>query len=104
MMAMYKLRYLPLAEKDLESIADYIANHLKAPKAALDFINAVENGVKQLLEHPYSCRVYQPERPIDMEYRLLVVNNFLIFYVVLENFVEIHRIVYGRRNIADIFR
>lgn len=31
---MYKLKYLPLALTDLMDITDYIANTLKAPKAA----------------------------------------------------------------------
>jgi len=33
---MHKVKYLPLAQKDLRNIIDYIADTLKAPKAVMD--------------------------------------------------------------------
>ncbi|MCR4432194.1 MAG: hypothetical protein NUV45_14415 [Tepidanaerobacteraceae bacterium] len=36
---MYEIKYLPLARKDLTDIATYIADHLKAPKPAMDLLN-----------------------------------------------------------------
>jgi toxin ParE1/3/4 len=35
----YDIKYLPLASKDLSNIVSYIADELKAPKAATDLIN-----------------------------------------------------------------
>ena len=96
---MYKLRYLPLAKKDLEAIADYISDTLKAPQAALDFLDAVEAGINRLREYPFSCRVYEPLMPVDPEYRVLIVNNYLVFYIVNDDYVEIHRVIYGRRDL-----
>ena len=101
---MYKLRYLPLAQKDLESITDYITDTLKAPQAALDFVDVVEKGLYRLREHPYSCRLYQPIKPVDPEYRVLRVKNYLVFYVVLDDTVEVHRVVYGRRNLSQVIK
>ena len=54
---MYKLRYLPLARKDLNAITDYIAEHLKAPKAALDLLYAIDEAISNLEQFPYSCKV-----------------------------------------------
>ena len=101
---MYKVRYLPLAQKDLEDITDYVSDTLKAPQAAADLLDAVETGTGRLCEHPYSCRVYQPLLPVDLEYRVLVVNNYLVFYVVLDSTVEIHRVIYGKRNLPQIIK
>ena len=101
---MYKLRYLPLAQKDLESITDYMTDNLKAPKAALDFLDAIEEGFEQICAHPYSCRVYQPIKPTELEYRALTVKNYIVFYVVIDNIIEVHRIVYGRRNLPQIIK
>ena len=101
---MARLRYLVTAQQDLEGITDYITDTLKAPKAALDFVDNIEAGVNRLLEHPYSCRIYQPIKPIDTEYRVLVVKNHLVFYVVLDDVVEVHRVVYGRRNLPNIIK
>ena len=101
---MYKLRYLSLAQKDLESITGYITDTLKAPQAALEFVDAVEKELDQLREYPYSCRVYQSIKPVDTEYRVLKVKNYLVFYVVLDDIVEVHRVVYGRRNLAQVIK
>jgi len=101
---MHKLRYLPYAQKDLEAIVEYISDTLKAPQAAMDFLDDIEAGVNRLCEHPYSCRVYQPINPVDLEYRVLVVKNYLVFYLVLDDCVEIHRIVYDRRNLPQVIK
>jgi addiction module RelE/StbE family toxin len=101
---MYKLRYLPLAQKDMEDITDYISDTLKAPQAAMDLLDAVETGINRLQAHPFSCRVYQALRQVDLEYRALVVKNYLVFYIVLDDYVEIHRIVYSRRDLPQILR
>ena len=101
---MFKLRYLPLAEKDLEVIVDYIVDTLKAPQAAYDFLDAVEAKINRIREHPYSCRVFQPSEPIDSEYRVLIVNNYLVFYLVSDDTVEVHRVVYGKRDLSRIIK
>ncbi len=90
---MYKLKYLPLARKDLWDITSYIADNLKAPKAAMDFIDTLDNSISRLQKFPYSCKLYQSQEPLETEYRVLPVKNYLVFYVVLKNEVEIHRIV-----------
>jgi len=73
---MYKLKYLPLAQKDLRDIINYIADNLKAPKAAMDLVSALERSIQRLQRFPYSCRVYQPIEPLDDEYRMLPVKNY----------------------------
>ena len=94
---MYDLRYLPTAQRDMEEIMLYIAEVLKAPKAALELLDEFEHGFLQLKEFPYSCRVYEPIKRLETEYRVLVVKNYLAFYTVLEQekAVEIHRVVFG---------
>lgn len=96
---MYKLKYLPLALKDLRDITSYISDTLKAPKAAMDLIDELDRSISRLQQFPYSCRVYQPVLSLEAEYRMLPVKNYLVFYVVNENKVEIHRIVYAKMNL-----
>lgn len=98
---MYKLKYLPLAQKDLRYIINYIAENLKAPKAAMDLVDALDNSIYRLQQFPYSCKVYQPIEPLETEYRMLPVKNYLVFYVVTEHEVEIHRIVYAKMDIDN---
>ncbi len=95
---MYKLKYLPLALKDLDEITNYIADILKVPKAAMDLIDALDNSISLLKEFPYSCKIYQTEEPLDTEYRMLPVKNYLVFYSLSKQTVEIHRIIYAKMD------
>lgn len=45
----YELRFLPLLEEDLNEIVDYITNVLQNEIAALRFVNAVEQAIRQRL-------------------------------------------------------
>ena len=101
---MYEIRYLPLASKDLADIITYIAHELKSPKAAMDLIDALDDAISRLAQFPYSCRVYQTEKPLENEYRVLPVKNYLVFYVVKEQVVEIHRVVYAKMDINKLIK
>jgi plasmid stabilization system protein ParE len=99
---MHEIRYLPLARKDLADITNYIADHLKAPKAAIDLLDSLDEAISRLGQFPYSYRVYQPIKALIDEYRLLPVKNYAVFYVVKAQVVEIHRIVYSRMDLSKI--
>jgi len=100
----YDIKYLPLASKDLSNIVSYMADELKAPKAATDLINALDTSISRLAQFPYSCRVYQSEKSLESEYRVLPVKNYLVFYVVKEHVVEIHRVIYAKMNLSKIIK
>lgn len=99
---MHKLKYLPLAQKDLRDIISYIADKLKAPKAALDLVDDLDNSISRLQQFPYSCKLYQAMEPLESEYRMLPVKNYIVFYVVNEHEVEIHRIIYAKMNFVNL--
>lgn len=99
---MFQIRYVPLAKKDLSDITLYITDHLKAPQAAVDLVDALDSSISRLKIFPYSCKVYQPIKPLEDEYRLLPVNNYVVLYVVLDNIVEIRRIVYAKMNLEKL--
>ncbi|MGI6307686.1 MAG: type II toxin-antitoxin system RelE/ParE family toxin [Dethiobacteria bacterium] len=101
---MYKIKYLPLAQNDLKEIINHISDTLKAPQAAKNLVNAFDTSISRLAQFPYSCRVYQPIKPIETEYRILPVKNYLVFYVVIEYKVEIHRIVYAKMNLEKLIK
>ena len=101
---MYKIRYLPIAQKDLQDIVLYFLDNLKSPQAAINFIETFNESVSRLKKHPYAYKLYQPQDPIESEYRLLPVKNYLVFYIVIENIVEIHRIIYAKMNIEKIIK
>jgi len=96
----YSLSYLPVAKRDITDIANYIAETLAAPQAALELLEALDVSITRLRDFPYSCRVYQPVKPLEREYRILTVNNYAVFYTVSESdqMVEICRVIYGKRD------
>lgn len=73
---MHKLKYLPLALNDLRDITNYITGTLKAPKAAMDLLNALDESIFRLQQFPYFCKVYHPIKDLENEYRLLPVKNY----------------------------
>lgn len=95
---MYELKYLPLAQKDLKEIIGYIANSLKTPQAAMDLLHILDRSIRRLQQFPYSCKRYQSEEPLEADYRILPVKNYLVFYVVTEHDVEIRRIIYAKMD------
>jgi len=76
---MYKIEYLPRANKDLSEIVDYLATVLCNKKAALDFIDALDHSVSRLQLFPYSCKIYQSLSLLNPEHRFLPVKNYLVF-------------------------
>ncbi|WP_018084323.1 type II toxin-antitoxin system RelE/ParE family toxin [Desulfurispora thermophila] len=101
---MHEVKYLPLAQRDLINIIDYITDTLKAPKAAMDLVDALDASISRLAQFPYSGRLYQPVQPLQSEYRVLPVKNYLVFYVVNQHEVEIHRILYAKMNIEKFVK
>jgi plasmid stabilization system protein ParE len=91
---MYKLKYLPLAQKDLRDIISYIADNLKAPKAAMDLLDALDQSIYRLQQFPYSCKVYLPIEPLEAEYRMLSVKNYLVFYIVLQRNLFLDKFIF----------
>ena len=74
------------------------------PKAARDLLDDLEKSIMLLQQFPYSCKLYQPVEPLEAEYRMLPVKNYLVFYIVMEHEVEIQRIIYAKMNIENLIK
>lgn len=95
-METYKVLIFPTAEQDLSDIVDYL--NTLSPDVALRYYDLLTEEIASLAQMPNRC-----PKPRDLAlaakgYRYLIVKDYLIFYVVSGNTVEIRRIVYGRRN------
>jgi len=101
---MHEIKYLPSFQKDLNAIVDYIIFTLEAPMAASNMLDEIEKAVDNLKKFPLAHRIYHPIKPISAEYRVLTVKNYLVFYVVLESTVEIHRIIYRKRDLSKLIK
>jgi plasmid stabilization system protein ParE len=98
----YELRILPLFEERLQEAADYIAFHLRNPIAAENFIDAVEAAVYERLKAPEAFEPYRSKKDRKHVYYAIPVKNYLVFYAVIGNVMEVRTLVYSRRNLPDI--
>ena len=92
----FEIRYLPTAEKDLNEIFDYILKD--NPGAAAALLEKFDNAIVQLSHHPEMGVVPGDERLSRLGYRMLVIEKYLVFYVVKPKTVQIRRIIHGTRQ------
>jgi toxin ParE1/3/4 len=92
----YNIRYLRTAEFDLYGIFDYISQD--NPKAAADLLEKIDSSIAILATNPSLGVVPKDSRLKEKGYRMLVVEKYLVFYVVKKNLVQIRRIIHGARQ------
>ncbi len=94
------LRYLPAAQEDLLSILEFVAKD--SPSRALSFVDRLDERIGQLEDHPLLGRVPRHPKLREYGYRVLVIESYLVFYIVRSQTVEIHRVVHGSRNLDHL--
>lgn len=95
----YELRILPMFERDLNGIVDYIAFHLKSLQAAEDFVEEVEKAIYKRLDSAETFAPYPSAKKRKHCYYGIRVKNYIIFYVVIGDVMEVRRILYQKRNL-----
>lgn len=95
----YTLRYLPIAKQDLADAINFILNEYKNPIAAENTLDKIEQAIMQRLEDgPESFAIQQSAKKREYPYRRINVGNYTVWYVVIDNVMEIRRIQPARRN------
>lgn len=93
-------RYLPAAQGDLLSILEFIAQD--SPGRAVTFVDHLDERIGQLELHPLPGRLPRHPRLREYGYRVLIVDKYLVFYIIQGNTVEIHRVIHGSRNLDHL--
>ena len=94
----YQLKIFPLARLDMEQIFEYIAGELCNPTAALGQINDFEKAFENVCSFPESQPLINNEYVKDKSLRKMVVNNYIAFYCVKDNEIQVVRVLYGMSN------
>lgn len=99
-METYKIKIFPTAKQDMEDIVSYL--NTLSPDAALRYYDLLVEEIASLARMPERC-----PRPKDLAlaakgYRYLIVKNYLVFYVVAGDTVQIRRILYARRDYRSL--
>jgi len=98
----YKLKYLPTFEVDMAKVRDYIAIDLANPRAALRLIEDTEEAIQKRLSNPEGFKPYNSVHDRKQPYYRINIRNYSVFYVVIENVMEVRRFIYAKRDIPDI--
>ena len=99
-MEAYKVKIFPSAQRDLQEIVEYL-NTLSAD-AALRTYDQIVSEIASLSTMPFR---YPHPRDLPLAakgYRYMNVRNYLVFYIVSGDTVQIHRILYARRDYSRL--
>lgn len=96
----HDILYLPIAEDDLHSIIDYIL--IDDPVNALNLLDKFEKSISKLSRFPYLGAHPRDARLERLNYRILIVESYLIFYVFVNDTIEIRRILSSKRKFEYI--
>ena len=94
----YEIKYLPLFYNDLDQITNYIMYTLNNEIAANNFVNELENEINKREDNPDAYEKYISTRKRKYTYYRIYIKNYIVFYTVKDNIMEIRRILYSRRN------
>jgi addiction module RelE/StbE family toxin len=91
----YKAIYIDPAKEDVKDIKSYLSQFY--PSTPGKFLKALKESIETLCDNPFLYAVYEG----NADYRKMAVLDYLVFYKVFEDdgVIEIHRILYGMRDI-----
>lgn len=87
----------PLALQDLDEIWDYIA--VDNPEAADQFVDMIEEKSRLLAKFP---KIGASCENLHLALRYLPVGKYLIFYLSIDDGIEIVRVLHGARDLEGL--
>lgn len=91
-----KLILMPLAVTDTEGIYTFSFQQFGIDKAR-DYLNQLEEQIQQLIKNPLQGMDYSF---IDKNLRRLVVARHSVFYGIVEDRIEIYRVLHQSRDVT----
>lgn len=95
-METYKIKIFKAAKQDLKEIVEYI--NTLSPAAAIKYYDLLIEKISSLSNLPLRCPLAKDTQLRLKGYRFLVVENYIVFFVVKSNIIQIRRILYGSRR------
>lgn len=98
----YIIKYTSTFMNQFNAILEYFIRKLNNKIAAENFYNEVFSEIEKRSQNPESYEKYRTIKKRKNVYYRIYVKNFIIFYVVYNNTIEIRRILYSKRNFEKI--
>ena len=93
-----RIEFSSFIERDLDVIADYIAQD--NPTRAVSFIAEIRAKLHEVASRPLLYRL-RPE--IGSDARMALAGRYVILFHIVGDVVRIERVVYGGRNLLELF-
>ena len=97
-MKKYNIEYSKESKEDLIEIKQYIKYNLQEPEIANKLISKIRKSIRTLKDNPEIYAIIDDDIIRKLEIRKLIVDNYIIFYRIKNDSIEIVRIMYGSRN------
>ena len=97
----YTLRINPKAQEDLQNIKMYI--EIDNPSIAKKIILQILDKIDNLKKFPYMGKMLMYKIEVSTKYRYIIVDNYLVFYLIEGNIISINRVLHGTRDYKTLF-
>ena len=97
-MKKYNIEYSMESKQDLIDIKRYIKYNLQEPNTAQKLITKIKKEIDSLKDNPEIYSVIDDDIIKRFKIRKLVVDNYIVFYRINDENIQIVRVMYGRRN------
>ncbi len=97
-MKKYNIEYSKESKQDLIGIKKYIKYNLQEPEVAQKLISKIRKEINTLKKNPEIYTIIDEDIIKKLEIRKLIIDNYIVFYRIKNNNIQIVRIMYGRRN------
>lgn len=97
----YILSYLPIFDVDIAEVWEYIAVNLRNLAAADKLVADTENAILKRVKAPTSFEQYHSKKEREHLYYRIHIRNYTVWYVVIDNIMEVRRFLYNKRDAEE---
>jgi len=97
----YKVIISPAAQNDFLDIVEHLDS--LSSEAAQQYYELFLDKMRMLAKTPDSCPLARDTQLRLRGYRMLPIENYIVFYVLTGKSVELRRILYARRQYERLF-
>jgi len=96
----YKVVISATCRNEIKNICKYIEDSLFAYNASKNLLKKLDKAISNLEEYPEMYKTIKKYRDVNLEYRNIVIDNYIILYTISEESktVYISHIYYGKSN------
>ena len=100
-MKKYKIEFLPSAWREIDEISNYYLNKV-GPKSVTKILDRILKAIERLEIFPLSCPLINDEVLSEKGYRVLICDDYICVYRLIDEVVYIYHIANGRTNYKNL--